>query len=114
MQIIKDDPAYAGLQHQFVRTLASDVRDTLRDAAECGATFEEAVTAITVKVAMILDGTRPIDHDGSALVPVLALGMAGAGEAQADLLSTGARGTMHEQAIEAVEVLLAEATPAAA
>ena len=107
MQIITDDSVYTELQQQLLRALAGDVRDTLLEAAEGSATFEEAVKAITMTVAMVIDGTREIPHDGRAMRPMMMFGMTD-GDTVTDVLATSGTGTMHQRALEVAESVLAE------
>ncbi|MDB4879500.1 MAG: hypothetical protein JWL60_946 [Gemmatimonadetes bacterium] len=108
MQIITDDLAYRHLQQHLLQALAGDVRDTLREAAEGGASFDEAVKAITVTVAMIIDGTREMTHDGRPVQPMMMFGTTGDGGDVTDVLSGGGSPALHERANEVAEAVLAE------
>lgn len=107
MQIITDDPTYLGLQQQLLQTLAGDVRDTLREAAEGSASLEDAVKAITVTVAMIIDGTREMAHDGKPVRPMVMFGVHAGDEAVTDVIANSEASSMHERAIAAAEAVLA-------
>lgn len=113
MQIITDDPTYLGLQQQLLQTLAGDVRDTLREAAEGSASLEEAVKAITVTVAMIIDGTREIAHAGKPVRPMVMFGVQGSDEAVTEVIATSEACSMHERAIEAADAVLGRQKTAA-
>lgn len=111
MQIIRDDSAYADLQQALLRTLAGDVRDTLREAAAGSASFDDAVRALTVKVATIIGGARELSRDGRPVRPVVMFGVAD-GSDEGDELIAGSHATrMHERALEAVEAVLAGTEP---
>lgn len=107
MQIITDNPTYLGLQQQLLQTLAGDVRDTLREAAEGSVSLEEAVKAITVTVAMIIDGTREMAHEGKPVHPMVMFGVHAGDEAVTDVIAHSEASSMHERAIEAADAVLA-------
>jgi len=112
MQIITDGPTYLGLQQRLLETLAGDVRDTLRKAAEGSVSLEEAVKAITVTVAMIIGGTREMAHAGKPVRPMVMFGLQSGDEAVTDVIANSDASSMRERAIEAADAVLAR--PAAA
>ena len=98
MQIIKDEAAHDVLQQYLVRVIAEDVRDALQQAAASGASLEEAVQAITLGVATIIDGTRKMKHEAEPVVPVLMFGVLDQDENLTGVLSSGDTSFMHEYA----------------
>jgi hypothetical protein len=101
MQIIKDESTYDDLQRYLVHVIARDVRDCLREAAASGASLEAAVSAITLGVSTIIDGSRDMKHDNEQVVPVLMFGLMDKDDAVEGAITNGESSSMHEYALAA-------------
>lgn len=101
MQITTDRAAYDLLQRRLAGIIAADVREMLHEAAASGASLDDAVAAITLGLATILDGSRMMEHEGRPLIPVLMFGQVDELDAVTEVLTGGGTSSLHEHVAEA-------------
>ena len=75
MELITDRYGHDRLQIYLTRVLATDVREMLEQAGLSGRQLQDAVEAVTFGVATIIDGSRLMEHEDKAVVPVLTFGV---------------------------------------